>query len=281
MCASPAFTARPRPWPKTFVANWLLGKLLNRLTPEFFDRGVSGRAHTRRPSQRRRSRSAMGPLAEAVLLDCDGDLILAPVAAATEIRQGANAASEPRDDLVFTDAEPSFQAPHGQTTNPVLLAGAMARSAQIAGGLQRALDMVVEYCGQRSQFGRPIAKFQAVQQQVAVLAQQAGLARHAAMAAFARADNAPNAFASAMAKQVSSEAASEGAAIAHAVVGALGFTREYALQNITRRLWAWQAEFGSAGFWAKRIGEAACNEGPARCWPALVSGDFKIDSKTA
>ena len=50
------------------------------------------------------------------------------------------------------------------------------------------------------------------------------------------------------------EAAATGAAIAHQVHGAMGFTYEYSLHHATRRLWAWREEFGNEDFWAMRLG---------------------------
>ena len=50
------------------------------------------------------------------------------------------------------------------------------------------------------------------------------------------------------------EAAGTGAAIAHQVHGAMGFTYEHSLHHATRRLWAWREEFGNEAVWATRLG---------------------------
>ena len=50
----------------------------------------------------------------------------------------------------------------------VLMAG--ARSALIAGAMERILDLTIEHVQARVQFGRPLARFQTVQQLVAVMA---------------------------------------------------------------------------------------------------------------
>ena len=47
------------------------------------------------------------------------------------------------------------------------------------------------------------------------------------------------------------EAAGTGAAIAHQVHGAMGFTYEHSLHHATRRLWAWREEFGNEAVWAR------------------------------
>ena len=58
----------------------------------------------------------------------------------------------------------------------------------------------------------------------------------------------------AAAKLRTGEAASNGAAIAHQVHGAMGFTQEYPLHYATRRLWSWRDEFGNESYWAERLG---------------------------
>src|SRR5690606_39690377 len=60
----------------------------------------------------------------------------------------------------------------------VILAGAALRAAQMAGAMRRVLAMTLEYAATREQFGRPIGRFQAVQQQLALMAEltvQAGI----------------------------------------------------------------------------------------------------------
>ncbi|MBV9252334.1 MAG: acyl-CoA dehydrogenase, partial [Acetobacteraceae bacterium] len=74
----------------------------------------------------------------------------------------------------------------------------------------------------------------------------------------------------AVAKVRVGEAASTGAAIAHQVHGAIGFTKEYALQLSTRRLWSWREEFGSDVEWAARVGAFACGRGADQLWPMLT-----------
>ena len=50
---------------------------------------------------------------------------------------------------------------------------ALARAGQMAGAISAALTLSVEYTRQRQQFGKPLATFQAIQQQLAVLAEEA------------------------------------------------------------------------------------------------------------
>jgi len=149
--------------------------------------------------------------------------------------------------------------------------GAVMRSAQIAGALQRILEISVQYANERVQFGRPIGKFQAIQQQLAVLAEHAAAATMAAEAAFVAMARGDAGFEIAVAKVRCGEAAEAGASIAHAVHGAIGFTYEHVLQFTTRRLWSWRAEFGGDGAWAAELGRAVAARGADALWADLTA----------
>lgn len=191
---------------------------------------------------------------------------------AQRVDQQLNVAGEPRDDLVFVDAAVVSRAPlPAELGRDVLqLGGVLTRAGQIAGALSTLLDMTSEYAGQRNQFGKPIGSFQAIQQQLAVFAEQAAAANSAAEAAFAESDLSLAWFPIAVAKVSTAEAATQCANIAHAVHGAIGFTQEYSLHLFTRRLWAWRGEFGSATRWSQQLGERVCSGGGEGFWPMLT-----------
>ena len=67
------------------------------------------------------------------------------------------------------------------------------------------------------------------------------------------------------------EAAGEGAAIAHQVLGAIGFTREHTLHRFTRRLWAWRDDFGNESYWAVKLGHLVAARGADGLWPMLAA----------
>ncbi|SDS89023.1 acyl-CoA dehydrogenase [Halopseudomonas sabulinigri] len=209
-------------------------------------------------------------------------VVLLDVATAERVRQGTNIAGEARDHLSFSAAAVAMSAvlPTHLADDVLLAAGAMARSAQIAGAINALLEMTASYAGERKQFGKPIAAFQAIQQQLAVLAEQAAAANVAAEAAFAGADQRLPMFSVAAAKVSASEAASQAAAIGHSVHGAIGFTQEYALHTLTRRLWSWRSEFGSSTFWSKALGEHVCAAGSADFWPMLTNPELQDLSTT-
>lgn len=149
---------------------------------------------------------------------------------------------------------------------------ALARAGQIAGAICGALTLSIEYTRQRQQFGKPLASFQAIQQQLAVLAEEAAASRAAASAAARAADRGLAKFEIASAKLRANMAAGQAASIAHQVHGAIGFTKEYDLQKFTRRLWTWRSEFGNDRHWADEIGKLAASRGADGFWPGLTSG---------
>jgi alkylation response protein AidB-like acyl-CoA dehydrogenase len=134
---------------------------------------------------------------------------------------------------------------------------ALLRAAQMAGAMERALEIALEHANTRVQFGRAIGKFQAVQQMLALQAS------HTAAAA-AAVDLGCDGLASgdglaecAVAKSRAGEAAGFAAEIAHQVVAAMGFTMEHPLHRYTRRLWSWRDEHGNEVFWNERLGALA------------------------
>lgn len=196
-------------------------------------------------------------------------------AAALRVEPAVNIAREPRDAVAITGA-PIAQGtlPNAWGSEAPLLLTALIRAAQIAGAMQAALALAVEHANTRKQFGRPIGRFQAIQQQLAAFAAESSAASVAAAAAARAADQrglADAAFEIGCAKVTAGEAAARGAAIAHQVLAAMGITEEHALHHFTRRLWSWRDEGGSERFWSARIGATAQQGGAL--WPFLTSRD--------
>jgi acyl-CoA dehydrogenase len=192
-----------------------------------------------------------------------------------------DAAGLPSDSIVFSAAPCLAQAPWPLALRqPVWTLGALARALMIVGALESALDQAVRHANERVQFGKPIGRNQAIQQQLALMAGDAAAARMAALAAAADAPSvqqpdAPSAgFSIAVAKVRAGEAATRACDIAHQVHGAIGFTREHALHFATRRLWAWREQFGSDAWWAQALGRAAIEGGAAAFWPSLTRRRF-------
>lgn len=141
--------------------------------------------------------------------------------------------------------------------------GALVRAAGIAGAAAWLLDASAAYAGERVQFGKPIGRQQALQQQLAVMAEQVIAARMAVELGCA--GGMPLALApAATAKIVTSIAAPQVAAIAHAVHGAIGISAEHDLQLYTRRLHSWRVDHGAESYWEHRLGAERIRGGAER-----------------
>jgi acyl-CoA dehydrogenase len=195
---------------------------------------------------------------------------------ALAVADGANLAEEPRDAVaVDGEADAVVPVPEG-AADELRLRAAFGRAQLLAGAVRGALASSVRYAGERVQFGRPIGRFQAVQQQLALAAAEVAAASAAASAAAgaATADGvtaASTRFAIAAAKARTGEAAGAVARIAHQVHGAIGFTREHDLRLLTTRLWAWRDEDGSDAEWNAELGATVLAAGADGLWP-LVTG---------
>lgn len=151
----------------------------------------------------------------------------------------------------------------------------------MSGALETMLQISTDYVQERVAFGRPLGKFQAVQQNLARLAGEVAAALTAASSSadtLARFEEDPASGITeddvflevASAKIRAGEAATEGPAIAHQAHGAIGFTSEYRLQRYSRALWRWRDDFGAESIWALELGEKTAAAGAEALWPALT-----------
>src|SRR4051812_20900516 len=215
----------------------------------------------------------------AVLASGDGgDSIALVEASACRIEQGLNLANDASDIVSFNRvrALATKPAPKGFDQTSLMLMGAVVRSLQIAGALESMLDISVRYSNERVAFEKKISKFQAVQHNLARLAGEAA-------AALAAASSAADTIASstsfgeavyleaAAAKIRCAEAAEKGAAIAHQVHGAIGFTIEHILHRFTLRALAWRDDFGHESWWAVELGKMVASRGADELWPLVAS----------
>lgn len=268
--------AVPAPFADSVLANWMLGRVGLKPAPGPSAIATSGRlAYS---SGRVSGKIEWVPwghqLKHVIALTAGSEPLLVVIDArhASSVERRTNLAGEPRDSLSFESVRVADAAPipEGMSADELLLAGAMLRSAQIAGALHSVLQITAAYATERVQFGKPIGDFQATQQQLAVLAEHTSCSLLGAEAAFAESERTLAPLAIMAAKICASEAASIGASIAHAVHGAIGFTDEHGLHLRTRRLWAWRAEYGSETYWAQRLGRQACESGASALWPMLT-----------
>jgi alkylation response protein AidB-like acyl-CoA dehydrogenase len=147
---------------------------------------------------------------------------------------------------------------------------ALVRACQMAGAMQAALDLSVQYTRERQQFGKALSTFQAIQQQLAVFAEETAATNMAAAAACRAADRGEALFEIACAKLRANIAVGTATTVAHQVHGAMGFTAEYRLHHFTRRLWQWRSEFGNDRYWADKLGAVVAAKGPDGYWPLLA-----------
>lgn len=171
----------------------------------------------------------------------------------TMTKLATNLATEPRDTIY----------PYGQSmerieisSERVLFIQKLFTAAQISrmvGAIEQAVALSIRFSKEREQFGRPIHRFQLVQQHLAVLAGEEAICTAAlqnlALVLQDNEDQFEVAFAT-----ISLDAATKTvAASAHQIHAAIGVTYEHRLHHFTRRLWAWRDEGLSARFWQQQM----------------------------
>jgi len=195
------------------------------------------------------------------------------------IEAGLNLANDNSDAVIFDRVAPLAikPAPKGFDQNALMLMGCVARSLQIAGSLETMLDISVRYSNERVAFEKKIAKFQAVQHNLAKLAGESAAALAAATSAADAVANATSfnddaVFLEAVGAKIRcAEAAEKGSGIAHQVHGAIGFTIEHVLHRYSLRAMSWRDDFGSETFWAVELGKLVALRGADELWPLVAS----------
>lgn len=192
------------------------------------------------------------------------------------ITPGTNLIDEPRDTItVDTTGITGHSVPTG-LVDELGRKSAMVRAIQVCAALDRAVALSIEHVASRVQFGRPLAKFQAVQNLISDAAAESALARAATEAALHTAvgtgwQSAQLDFQIATARSCAGHAASVVTRNAHQVHGAIGTTHEHRLHEFTRAALAWRSEFGSVRFWDDQVAAAAVAAGGQQLW-ALIAG---------
>ncbi len=192
-----------------------------------------------------------------------------------ETQAGHNLAGEPREVVTFdgsVGAESVAAAPEGLDEQAMSLRGALSRCALLCGAMSRISTLTGRYTHERQQFGRPIARFQAVQHHLVRIAEQTQAARTATTAAAHNSVARLDLFDIAAAKTVAGDAAVIVAAAAHQAHGAMGMTREYELAQLTRRLWSWRDEYHNEAYWSRLLGQQVIAQGADALWPRVSTG---------
>lgn len=219
-------------------------------------------------------RVAFASVAENIVVVAPGEsgpmVAIVPKSAVNiDAKQGQT--GEPYDDVTFDNAAASAAAVSKTTPERALELAALARVNQMTGAADRILAITTQYAKERTQFGRSISTFQAIQHMLAELATYVAAVAAAARTAARDAEEGDGSFSIWAAKTQAGEAAHKICAIAHQSMGAMGFTYEHILHHYTRRMWVWRRDYGSESFWGAKLGRAMCEAGPDAMWPSLTA----------
>jgi acyl-CoA dehydrogenase len=207
----------------------------------------------------------------------DGEYHVADVDAdGVAIAPGANMIGEPRDTVVADLGVLHGVRVEAGVVEQLRLKSALVRAIQVCAALDQILELSIEHASSRIQFGRPLSRFQAVQNMISDIAAEAALARSATEAALTAAIastwSAPNLdILVAVARSCVGQAASVVVRTAHQVHGAIGTTSEHRLHEFTRPALVWRGEFGSVQYWDEQVTTAALAAGSTGLWN-LING---------
>jgi hypothetical protein len=141
--------------------------------------------------------------------------------------------------------------------------GRRAIAHQMAGASRAMLDLGCAHAKERVQFGRPIARFQAVRHRLA----EALVAVEALDAALTAARETPGPDTAALAKAVAGRTARTVATQCQQVLAGIGFTAEHPFHRFLKRTLLLEGLFGSADEIALDVGRQLL---AARCVPTLI-----------
>ena len=203
------------------------------------------------------------------MIEVEGDRRVRLEQGWTVATQASNLAGHARDDLHIDAAAVAVP----RAGPPLIARGGALRALQIAGALRTMLELTVDYVNERSQFGRSLGKFQAIQHEAARAAGEVAAADAAAGLAVEAMMRAPEEamLAIAAARVRGGEAVGIVNAIAHQLHGAIGFTREHRLHLLTKACWSWRDEYGAQPWWSRQLGKAAIAAGGANFWPFVTA----------
>ena len=133
---------------------------------------------------------------------------------------------------------------------------AVAKCCEMVGGMQKVLEMTVDYAKERKQFGRPIGSFQVIQHYLAdMVTDVEGTRLSTYQAAWMVSQGLPCTEQVAIAKAWAGQASERVLASAHQIHGAIGITIDYDLQYYTRRAKAAEVTFGDASLYRETVAQ--------------------------
>ncbi|WP_413299887.1 acyl-CoA dehydrogenase family protein [Bacillus sp. 1P10SD] len=258
----------PIPLAETYLVNWLLAELGEPISDEIltisscddsvpfkFTRDVQGWVVSGRAENVPWARYANKILVAGE--SSEGSVLSVLPLERAIINHGHNMAGEARDEVVFEnvllDKCELINISHSKQIEKIYKTGSIARCVMMAGALENVLNIVTQHTSERSQFGRPLHRFQAIQHHIALVASESAASSMAADCAVQSFGNSADTKEIALAKIRINEAAGKVASIAHQVVAAIGFTYEHTLHHSSRRLWSWREEYGNDTKWAEEV----------------------------
>ncbi|KGR76315.1 acyl-CoA dehydrogenase family protein [Ureibacillus sinduriensis] len=172
------------------------------------------------------------------------------------IENSTNLAAEPRDHLRFTDANILLNHLLTEQQHEFLTQLQTAATvSKMVGAIDRAFELTLQFSKEREQFGRPIHRFQLVQQHLAILAGEQALSSSALDNIIALLVEGQVKDEIAFARLKLDDASRIVATSAHQVHAAIGVTHEHRLHHYTRRLWAWRDEDFHGNYWRKQLAD--------------------------
>lgn len=193
------------------------------------------------------------------------------------ITYNSNLAGEPSDEIIFNRViyhdVPMFEVDEKRLLDKVESLASLTKSVLMSGAMEGVLELCVQYVKEREQFGRPLHRFQAIQQHLAVISGET-------IASLAATDKAIKTYERdfmnqdiAFAKISINEAAKVITEAAHQIHGAIGVTHEHRLHQLTRRLWAWREEYGNESYWAEKLALQVIKSDKALLWELIADSD--------
>lgn len=188
----------------------------------------------------------------------------------------ANLAGEPRDTVTF-DQSAIVQLSSTPLSDDQLLylhtLDTAAKNALMCGAIEKAFQLSVQFSKEREQFGRPIHRFQLVQQHLALMAGEQAIAstsvENMITALLERREQNEVAYT----RIRLDEAAKVVSASAHQVHAAIGVTHEHNLHQYTRRLWSWREEGLTANHWKKVVAHTLFSTQFDDLWSYLTNSE--------
>ncbi len=133
---------------------------------------------------------------------------------------------------------------------------AVGKCAEMVGGGQQVIEMVVSHAKERQQFGHPIGSFQAIQFHCASMLTDIDISRYLTCeAAWKLAEGLPHSMEVAYAKAGVGDAYHRVVALGHQVIGGVGYKEDHDMHLYFNRAKAAELLFGRADFYREKIAQ--------------------------